>query len=780
MNPDSSPPTYGSLKDLTASGKPIANRLGNAEQAWDVCSRLLQNDMLRARRRVTVQANIDGVAPKTKGQLKAAGREDDANINWREGKGQILNAWTPYYDLVCEVPVCIDGELDEFDPTTNQELMRAFAEEFHKMVFGWDGYDYMTHLRDLQMLVHGVGNLVYTDSQNWKPEPILASNFYVPDKMRLDMTNGEMFMVTGEIAAGELYQKLESKNPAWNAELVKKTIIESYAGNDNSMLQWKWDRWEQMLKNGDIWVSQTQTKIIQVCMIWVKEMDGKISMHIIQNGLKAAPTGYLYSKIGEFKNWNECLTQFSFDVGSDGTYHSVKGLGTEIYPYCALWNKINNDMADVISTGIKPMFQPATANDGQKYQMLKYGGMNIIPPGLNEITSQALGNLGAANEVAEAFRRNLGRNTGVYHEDTAAPTVDETAKAAMIRASERAKLSKGSYNRHYRSLDRMYREMFRRATNPDVKEYWPGSKEALEFQEACRKICEKHDVPFECLQKVRNVRANRSIGLGSAAMRIEIANAVMAQYPLLDPVGQNNALRMYFSALMGYQSVDSLVRPIEQGAIPVEDDSIAALENTALNTDGEVVITPQQNHEIHLNHHIPSMEADAFACQNGQQDPKECFMRLDAKGVHAHEHVAELAKNPTKQQQVKGFNERLRVLSSFQDKLQQNLEEQANAEAQQPQPGQPDPEMVKVQGNLELKKLKMQGDLQLKAQRQAIDLELKARQQAADTALKAAQTKADITMSDAQTSADIRRKHVETTAKVNNAAKKPEPEAASE
>jgi hypothetical protein len=292
----------------------------------------------------------------------------------------------------------------------------------------------------------------------------------------------------------------------------------------------------------------------------------------------------------------------------------------------------------------------------------------------------------------------------------------------------------------------------------------------MAFQRECAKIIKRLGAPLDSLQRVENIRATRALGLGSAAMRIEIANSIMEQYPLLDPVGQNNALRMYFAALTSYHSVDGLVPSISTGQLAVEDDSQAADENNAFNILGpeaEVVITPRQQHEIHLNHHVASMERDMQACEQGQQEPRVCQQRLEAKGPHSHEHLNAIMQNPAKAKQVKDFSERLRVLAAYQDHLNQTIAEE-DAANPQPEEGQPDPDLVKVQGNLELKAQKQAGDQQLKAERMQADLGLKAERQQADIALAAHRTGVDTALANAETAADIRRENVKAARKPVN------------
>jgi len=656
-----------------------------------------------------------------------------------------MNAHTPFFDMVCEVPVCIDGDLEFGDSAQDQELMRGFAEYFHDMVFGWRGFDDMNQLCDLQMLLHGPGILAWEDPYDWRPKPILAGNFYVPSETNASLDNCEMAMVVTPMTAGQLWRKIDGvKAPGWDEEAVKQCIIDS-ARADSEMRTWRWDRWEQAFKNGDIYISQTQTKSIQLFTLFVEEMDGTISQKIIQSGEGKGGKKFLYDSPSRYDSWDQCLCLFPYDIGADGTYHSIKGLGTDIYPFTVLLNNIDNSIADLVTSGIKPMWQPSSAGDLSKFQMVKWGGGNMVPNGINPLQLNIGSSIVPAMEVSRGFNNTLAQNTAAaMPQDLSAPTVEETAKSAMIRAAERAKITKGLHNRYMRGKDRQYAEMWRRAVNPKLRKHHQGSKEALRFQDRCYALCDRLGVDRKALQAVDNIRANRSLGLGSAAMRIEIANQLMANIDRFDEIGQNEVKRMFVATMTSFHSVDSIVPSLTTGRDATNDNSIAELENNALNTGGKAVLSLGQNHVIHAESHIASMEEDAALCQQGQQEPEDCQQRLENKGTHVSEHLAALQSNPTRQAEFKQFSARLNALASMQDQLQQQLEEQAQAQADMPQPGAPSPEMAKVEMDAELKRMKMEYDQQRRDQKQQFDMAQKAQQAQFDRALKDAETAAKI------------------------------------
>ena len=750
----------GKLADLTESGEVVKSRVSDPKHALKICQRFVNDDRLRAARRAKVQGAFDGNAPKAQNDLVRAGRGNDSNLNFKRHRGNIMNAWTPFFDMVCEVPLCIDGDLEYADSAQDAELMRGFSEYFHSMVFNWRGFDDMSQLCDLQMLLHGPGILAWEDSLDWRPKAILAGNIYFPDGTELSLDNCEMAMVFTPMSAGQLWRKIENEKAAtaagWNVEAVKSVIMDS-ANNNSDAYGWNrdWQRWNQAFKNGDIYVTQTQTKRISLYTLFVEEMDGTISQKIVPAKDGVADYAFIFDSESKYEGWDQCICLFPYDIGADGTYHSIKGLGTDIYPFCALLNQIDNSIADLVVTGIKPMWQPTTNSKLEDFKMVKWGGGNFIPNGINPLQLNMSQGINPALQVSAAFTQTLVQNTAASsQQDLGAPTVEETAKGAMIRAAERAKISKGLYNRYMRCKDRQYSEMWRRATNPNLKSYHPGAKEALKFQERCYKLCDKLGVEREALQAVTNIRANRSLGLGSAAMRIEIVNQLMANIDRFDEVGQNEIKRQFVSVMTSYHSVDSIIPSLTTGRDITNDSALAAQEDNGfsmLGEEAEAMVAPRQNHVLHLEVHIPSMQKDMEMCQAGQQEPEECYKRLSAKGKHAEEHIAKLAVNPTRQKEYRAFNGAMDELSAFKDEIQALLEQQE--EDAPPPPDQPTPEMAKVQGNLAIKSQKEQSTMALREQKQQFEQQMKLQQAQFDKALADAKVAADINRSTAESRA---------------------------
>lgn len=237
-------------------------------------------------------------------------------------------------------------------------------------------------------------------------------------------------------------------------------------------------------------------------------------------------------------------------------------------------------------------------------------------------------------------------------------------------------------------------------------------------------------------------------------MRIEIVNQLMANIDRFDEVGQNEIKRQFVSVMTSFHSVDSIVPSLTTGRDATNDSALAAQEDNGfsmLGEEAEAMVVPGQNHVLHLEVHIPSMQKDMAAFQAGEHEAEECDKRLESKGKHAEEHLAKLAGNPTRKREYKQFKMALDELAAFKDQLEAMIEEQQDAEP--PQPDQPTPEMAKVQGNLAIKSQKEQSTMALREQKQQFDQQMKLQQAQFDKAIADAKAAADINRSTAESRA---------------------------
>src|SRR6266576_1439786 len=107
-------------------GTPVlpSERFENANQMRDLCALMIGADQKRSWMRERVDALVNGFPTYPKSVTAAKGLSWFPRVNFRESEGLIAASQTPLFDLVNEVPQCIEIELDNdvVKASSQQEL----------------------------------------------------------------------------------------------------------------------------------------------------------------------------------------------------------------------------------------------------------------------------------------------------------------------------------------------------------------------------------------------------------------------------------------------------------------------------------------------------------------------------------------------------------------------------------------------------------------------------------------------------------------------------------
>lgn len=720
--------------------EPPKSRIGDGSQASSFAINLINADQVRAQQRAKVKGLVDGNAPFNRAEMVAKGMGSNCNLNFRQASAVINQFKTPYYDLVVEVPMLADIQTSFGKPTERSNWSQIISEEFHRMITGWHNWDFVVQFHQFQMLLHGVGICYFHDAVDWRPDVCKTGDVQVPDGSPSNLDELEMIQILKSYPSHALYRYIRNKEQAtklkWNVPATEKAIVESYSGSghpptDANSYEW----YQQKLKNADLYFGTYESKDVKVAHQLVREFDDRVSHHIVRTD--QATTDFLFSHVGRFESMHDVIVPFFYDIG-DGTWHSIRGLGYEIYPYCETFNRLRCREVDGAMIASTVLLQQKSATTATKAQMLTLSNMGILPPDM-EIASTNIGQgIEATVKVRQDMESGLSRNIGQM---PAPGSINprQGQKVTMMEMQQTASLGKGSINRYYTAFDKLYLQMFRRASSSSLKAFHPGAKEALEFQ----KRCMDRGVPREALDQIDSVKAMRSIGAGSAVNALMVTEAIMNQAGSLPEDGRQMAIRDWISRLAGGKFADRYMGEVATESYRTQDDSIAQLENDSLRHGGKCVITIEQSHIIHLKSHIGDAEADLQEFQeatarNGQQDIaglQRLFIHMDAAGKHSAEHLEQLKGDKIRQSDFSELYKRWQQLARIQDQVRQQLEEAMQAqetEQAQAAPEQQDnteflsmlsklydkaPESVKAQIEQQLGTQRAEGELSVPAQK---------------------------------------------------------------
>ena len=394
---------------------------------------------------------------------------------------------------------------------------------------------------------------------------------------------------------------------------------------------------------------------------------------------------------------------FTYGVGSNGTYHSVRGLGHRIFNHIQTSNRLRCQQIDGAMLASAVMIQPESQRALDELGFTYYGAYAVLSPNVN-IIEKAIPNLGTAVQPAlQDITQQLALNTdtvSTYGPDQSSPYRNQMQVVADMDVSTR--LSGASLNLFYSSWNRLMREVVRRITtskknDPSLKEF--------------RERCAMRGVPESFIKTldVARTRAVRSIGSGSYANRLVALRELQGISGSFDEVGRRNLTRDIVSTRVGHDLADRYA-PQQEEARPTVDNKIAFFENQELSAGTPVPVVANELHSTHLEAHIPALQQLIEQLNAGAADPLQALPALQAFYQHIGETVQLLAADPASQAIVGNANQILQFAeeminntSKQVQRMQREAAQQAPAEGE----GQPQGDPM-IESKMQEHQLKMQ------------------------------------------------------------------------
>ena len=738
------------LETISELGKAPKSRLKDAKAAYGIYRRLLDADLIASSQRVKVQAMLDGEAPYNSETLRNLGQSYRSNLNFLEAQADLEYALSAYSDLVNGVPQLAMIKTSFGDDTQRGVYSQIISEEFDRVLRkDWDEFFYNQQRLSHEFVAYGVGFAFFEDDTDWRWKVAGLKDFFVPRGVAASDTRFEFCCARRSYYAHELYQYIKdpkvAKEVGWDVDETRRAIINAVPV-DTAGVRLDWEEIQVMLKDNDLSLSYARSAEIQTVHYYIQEFDGTIT-HAI--GLRdGSNLNFLYRKDSRFSTINEALVLFTYGIGTNGTLHSIRGLGYKVYPHIQVTNRLRNAIIDSTLLSTSLMIQPQTMDDLANLTVAYNGPMAIIPPNLN-IVDRTEPNLASnALPIAQELTMVRRNNTGSYAPQSVdSGSGDRTATEVNAQLEKEAVLSTQAQNFYYVPWGKLLREQFRRLARVNWKQDEPGAKIALLFH----KRLKDRGVPLKALELVYDITPQKAVGYGSAQARLLAFNEFMQMLPLLDETGRANVIRDRVAVRVGYDQVDryapsKLVAP----RLPI-DSKIAELENDSMQSGRSVTVQPNENHAVHLQVH--GMDAVRFlqAIQQNAVPEIEAFKYLSLQTPHMSQHMQAIQGDKTREVQLGQYKDILnkmnQAVQSLGNKIakDQRDQQQAMAKAQQQQFEQSikmqiDDVQAKAQADYAAKLAKVQADAAIQQESSRTRLRLKEEEAKQRMALRDAQT----------------------------------------
>lgn len=638
--------------DSTTGAAP-RTRIRDAASLNNVVRKIVERDLGSALNRQDVQAMVDGKPPWEDTYIKESGQDGRCNLNFQDGKKEVRRKMLGYFDLTDSVPVL--GVIhSEFGKDINERARynAIMSEELHRMQKDWPSFDTYFQLLVQKFCTHGLGFAYRQDDLDWKWYVAGLEDFKVPRGTSLAEDELDLAICFRDVTAGKLYKWMTDASDddnRWDKQEVKEALLKA---SDAQMVfsVGAWEQYETMLKNNDIWAATMAQDVVKIVHAWVVEYSGKVSHYItLRNG---GNKNFLFKCENRFDSVHQCFTFFPYEVGTNGTLHSVRGRAHEIYPQAQVLNLLRGQQVDNAKFAGSLLLQPKTPEDSEDLAITFYAGAVYIPPNVDvkngQLNNPSQGMLPIVQDMS-LLLRDEGIPQTSSSPDGKTRSGDKTKYEVQDEQAKAAVLDTAALTLFYGPWKRLQNETWRRVRNPNLKVSDPGGREVFDF----RKRCMNRGVPADALVDPTSwIEPMRAIGFGSPGNRQLALDEFMQYFGNLDPVGQNNLLRDRFAQKVGYAQVDRYVPEIGSNGRQPFDAEIAALQNAAMSMGVPQPVIPNDHHIIHVQTHQPDIENDLSNLESDQGDPQALLKTAQIKIQHIAQHMQTLKPDKLQEQIV--------------------------------------------------------------------------------------------------------------------------------
>jgi hypothetical protein len=710
---------------------PPESRIRDVRAASSIYDTLRKADEKSASNRARIDAMFDGASPYDQRVLYSTGQGNRTNLNFGEAQRLLDVSMSAYVDLYTSLQKLMRVSVTVGEPSERQDAEDIIAEELTQMMREWPEF-HSNYLRlCTEFTKHGVGVSYFDDPRSWRFRVCGLSDFLIPRQTPASEESIEVACARRQYMLHELYGFIRDEDKAtkigWEVGEVKRVITKNArtTGRNGSNTYADWEVTQREMKNNDLYTGLENTTV-SVIHMWVREFDGSVSLLMFA---EESPKTFLFRANSMFKKPEQAYVMFSYGVGTNGTFHSVRGLGNRIFNHIQTSNRMRCQMVDSAMLGGAVMIQPETQRALEDLSFTMYGPYSILSPNVR-IVEKAAPNL--TNTMAPALtdlQNQLAMNVDLVstYGNQSSPYRNQLQTEHDLAVSSR--LTGSTINLFYSSWSRLLREVVRRVvTNRNRDEY------VTRFYKRCMERGVAEDV-ISSINHDKTV-AVRAIGAGSAANRLLALRELNQLAGSYDEVGRRNLIRDITSERVGLDLVDRYAPANPEPRMTV-DAKIALLENQSMQSGQPVAVLDNELHGMHLRMHAPLLQQLVGGIQTGEVDPLQALPLVQAIYQHCNDHTYYLASDPSAKADVAEIKQLLQtaeeVIVNFTRKLQaQQRQAMESGEAQgSEQPAGPSPTELKMQEH----QLKMQ----IAQQKAEIEMQIKQAKAEQDLALKDAE-----------------------------------------
>lgn len=650
---DSTPLTGLPLPYVNQEGTEVLEtRVKDVEGVRSLYSNLQSADLQSNIEMAKHQAMADGEAPYDAAKLKAAGQSYLSNFNPNDFKALLDTSLAAYTDLVSADETLIEIRTTHGSIEEQEQWSQIMSKNLSRAVRAWPRFFFQYAFIPHYFTLHGVGIAYFEDCYNWQWNVSNLGLFKIPRETQACEDDIPYAFARAKTAPQDLLKYIKNEEIAtqegWNIKALKRALMQVSTAGDTATASTNWMDYEQKWKNNDISWGASSPRV-SLIYSWIKENNGSISIYVFTeaglSNLNGEKEDFLCVKRFAYENAQQAYIFFTRGIGTNGTFHSIRGLAADIYNAMQALMRLENRKVDVaFASG--PIFQVADEEKIESAQCTPWGPFTLLSQGISAINVTGVNVSQTIEPAASSLRGTIQQNVGTYTSANALQSQREMTKAeTLARLEQSATLSITSINLFNQPMDRLAREIGRRFTREGYQRTDPGGHYVHDWIQDC--VAE--GVPVEALHKInhRRTRASRIIGFGSPAARRVALQMMMELYEFLDEKGKAQLVRDMTAATVGWEKANVYAPPVGDEARPPMDAQIAELQNDALMSGGQVSVFPNENKTVHLEVHINKIGEFIAQFNEAGQNP-ELYAEIVPPMQAIYEHAAETLEGYTR------------------------------------------------------------------------------------------------------------------------------------
>jgi hypothetical protein len=736
------------LLPVQKDGKIVRERLRDAVVGRRVYKKLREADNIAAAERAKIQAMIDGERPMDQAELDANGLGEICNVNWGQAEQLLSLATSPYIDLLESVDTFITTPTRFGDPQMRAEWEQVMSEEFTRMLRTWPEFFPRYLYLIQQFLAHGVVVGFFEDDIDWRPQIAPIGDFLIPRQTRASDEEIEVCAIVRGVAVHELYEKIEDEKLAtelgWDVPATKKAIMSAVqVKEDNTSFNWEFLQRE--FKNNDIGYSNgADASEVKLVFMRVREVNGTVSQFIFPE-TDSDDKRFLFKGKGQFVSTSQSFVSFCYGIGTNGYFHSIRGLGTKIFSIVQALNRLRCRFYDGIMASSMMMLEAENEEAIENLSVVHIGPFIVKPQGTKFVPMNVPNYNQSVIPGMQDLNQLLQQQAGQYATEAVFNQQRERTRYELQAQLESlANINIASLTLFYQPWERLLKEVLRRVAREDYFPQDPGGEQVADF----RGRCMERGVPLDAILAidVRRAKVVRAIGNGSSAARSSIMQQIYQLSQGFDPQGKQLALRDLTRTIGGVEAADRYTPAPEQQRPPMEAKT-AMLENNQLRAGQPVEALPAEMHAIHLPIHVQDIEQLIMAVDQGQISLVEATPMMVPVYEHSMQHAEFMqgdAAYPMFKQRLQQLGEYINNGIKALGKLQREQEEAAAAEAEAgvaPPAATVDPSMGEAE-KLRMKTIEAEIKLRMAEEKHQQEMRIRDQRAAQEMAIREAEAQA--------------------------------------